>query len=102
MELADDARRHAPALDQLKQQHAPAASCSARATTAAYTSSSTSTARSRSADWTPCRSSARPRRSSAAGAGAGRRWLRAGGRDPDKLPDALARAEETLLPALSN
>jgi alanyl-tRNA synthetase len=37
------------------------------------------------------------------GGGGGRPTMaRAGGRDPEKLPDALARAEKTLIAALSN
>jgi alanyl-tRNA synthetase len=36
------------------------------------------------------------------GGGGGRATMaRAGGREPDKLPDALARAERTLLEALA-
>jgi alanyl-tRNA synthetase len=37
------------------------------------------------------------------GGGGGRPTMaRAGGRDPEKLPDALAQAEQALIAALSN
>ena len=86
--------------DRYKQTHAPAAVVLGVATrTARCTSSRTSTSRSRrrSARRTCVREAA----AIVGGGGGGRPTMaRAGGKDPEKLPDALAEAERLILAAL--